>query len=437
MLSGATSLQYIATRINERAQNITATLTDNGEAIENVLSGNTILGPLDDQDKYVPLESNGTSNLSQYITYLNELEKKPPVGSVFAFIDENGETGKFTFKLAETQTYMADGSNGPWDEQAFRIPEKYAVAAHEEALSHLANIKLSGIFCMYGEDEIQKLYTDHVSTTEPEGMNSTEVCKWRELIVGANNNDRTPDDQLGRTFNLYDKAIAFDNEYIMYLAQGLVDTGYIPEAKADAQLEVDYQLLPYQAVQYVAGLRSGLFYGDSIFGGEAKKRIKGIGNLSIAPLIKGENKVFWQPNVYKQLNEYGCLTFTEEYGQISLTDGVTTRQSPLEQDEEGVVSIKKYAQHAVHETLQKYIGRNITGDLQTGMEVEVRNVLNNMYTIDKTLIDLPDEGLPAFDVEIIMVPKSDANQILSKVYVYLKITPVHALRQIEVELTVQ
>ena len=459
MLSGATSLKYISTRINERAQNIISNLTIKGESIERVLSGTVIPAPQDASENNIPLEdANGVSNLSEYVTYLDSLEKKPPVGSVFAYVKPDGQLSSFAFKLAETTTYMADGSNGPWDKELFRIPDKYAVAAHEEALGHLANVKLSGIFCMYGEDKIQKLYTDHVSTTEPAGMNSTEVCKWRELIVGANNKDRVPDDQLGRTFNIYDKAIAFDNEYIIYLAQGLVDTGYTPEANCSLvvdeddnpvldnngnkqyepfDVELPNQLLPYQAVQYVAGLRSGLFYGDSIFGGEAKKRIRGVGKLSIAPLIKGENKVFWQPDVYKELNEYGCLTFTEEYGQISLTDGVTTRQSPLEQDEEGVVSIKKYAQHAVHETLQKYIGRNITGDLQTGMEVEVRNVLNNMYTIDKTLIDLPEEGLPAFDVEIIMAPKSDANQILSKVYVYLKITPVHALRQIEVELTVQ
>lgn len=464
MLSGATTLKYISQRINERAQNIHSELTAKGKAIESVLTGKVIPAPKDASDRFIPLETeDGTSQLSQYITHLQNLEKVPPVGSVFAYVDpEKLEQKAFSFKLAETTTYMADGSNGPWDKELFRIPQEYAVAAHEEAISHLANIKLSGIFCNYGEDQIQKIYVDHVSTSEPQGMNSAEVCKWRELIIGANANDRTPDTQLGRIFNLYDKAIALDNQYIMYLTQGLVDTGFIPQAncklivdedgnpvldnnqnkqyetfKEAGDVELQYQLLPFQAVQYIAGLRSGLFYGESMFGGESKKRIRGIGKLSIAPLIKGENKVFWQPDIYKELNQYGCLTFTEDYGQISLTDGVTTRQSPLEQDEEGVVSIVKYAQHAVHEALQKYIGRNITGDLQTGMEVEVRNVLNIMYTVDKTLIDLPDEGLSAFDVEVVMAPKSDVNQILSKVYVYLKLTPVHALRQIEVELTVQ
>ena len=147
--------------------------------------------------------------------------------------------------------------------------------------------------------------------------------------------------------------------------------------------------------------------------------------------------LLWQPQNYITLNEAGVLTFTKDYGQISLLDGVTTRQSPLEEDEEGVQSIVKYAKHAVHEVLQTYIGRNITGDLQSAMEVAVQGVLNNMATQDLTLVPLADEGYEAFDVDIVLAPKSNAQQILAKAYVYLKLTPVHALRQIEVELTVQ
>ena len=198
-----------------------------------------------------------------------------------------------------------------------------------------------------------------------------------------------------------------------------------------------YQLLPFQCTQYIAGLRSKLFYGDAIFGGEAKKAIRGVGNITIAPLFAGENKILWQPDTYVYLNEHGVLTFTEDYNILSLTDGVTTRQSPLEEDEEGVQSIVKFAKHAVHEVLQTYIGRNITSDLQTAMESSIRVILNAMQTQDQTLLSLPGEGYNAFDIDIVLVPKSNAKQILAKAYVYLKLTPVHALRQIEVELTVQ
>ena len=97
----------------------------------------------------------------------------------------------------------------------------------------------------------------------------------------------------------------------------------------------------------------------------------------------------------------------------------------------------KYAKHAVHEVLQSFIGRNITGDLKAMMENAVTTVLNEMSSADQTLVAIASEGLSAFDVDIVLIPKSNAQQTLAKAYVYLKLTPVHALRQIEVELTVQ
>lgn len=452
LLSGANNPKYITSRVNERAENIVATTTQAGEILNSLLLGTLQAPPRDDETKqYRVFTPDATGEDPEY----NKKAMQLPVNSIFAPISEDQfDLESFEMRLSEIQDYFAEGSNGPWDEKAFRIPEKRRVNAHRNALSYLSTVKLAGIFCLYGENEIQQVYVDHVSTTEPAGMNSEEVCKWRELIIGANAYDRTPDAGTSineRALPLYDKAIAADNQYILYLGQGLIDDGYIPETRASeldegtdlyvtkANFEggKDYQLLPYQCVQYIAGLRSGLFYGASIFGGQQIKKIRGVGNMEIAPLFADENKLLWQPDTYALLNEFGVLTFTNEYGQISLTDGVTTRQDPLQEDEEGVVSIVKYAQHAVHEVLLQYIGRNITGDLQTGMEVEVRNVLNNMYASDKTLIDLPDEGYSAFDVQIVLAPKSNTQQLLSKVYVYLKLTPVHALRQIEVELTVQ
>ena len=443
MLSGATTLNYITQRINERAQNVIAEVTEEGAKIEKAFTQSLQLPPLVNaeditQGYYSP------DNLEEYTAYAQA--HRLPIGTIFQKVkDEDGkyvvDDAGYTFELQQTVTYLADGSNGPWDEKAFRLPADKVVAAHQEALDHLANIKLSGIFCMYGEDELINIYANHVSTTEPQGMNSSEVCKWRSLIIGANADDRKTDNPNDPGFNLCDKAIALDSADILFLGQGLIDTGYEPETGYIAQ-ESDAnalpgQLLPFQCTQYVAGLRSGLFYGASIFGGQSSKRIRGVGTLDIAPLFDGESKLLWQPQNYVELNEAGVLTFTKDYGQISLLDGVTTRQSPLEEDEEGVQSIVKYAKHAVHEVLQTYIGRNITGDLQSAMDVAVQEVLSGMATQDLTLVDLADEGYAAYDVDIILAPKSNAKQILAKAYVYLKITPVHALRQIEVELTVQ
>ena len=467
MLSGATTLDYIVKRINERAQNISAKLTEKGEKVQKVFS-TSLIPAVDGNGDSLPQPTETT--LSQY----NDVRGSKPVGAIFAKVknpNNPDDTNDFEIVLSETVAHLADGSNGDWDKYLDRIADPNDVDgiskilnAHRNALDHLATIKLSGIFCNYGEDQLQKVYADHVSTTEPQGMNSAEVCKWRSLIVGANATDRTnePGDEPG--FKLADKAVAFDNENILFLGQGLIDDGYIPRSNVQ-RIIVDnkekfksltfikdstsseggyedpsvsqYQLLPFQCTQYIAGLRSKLFYGDAIFGGEAKKAIRGVGNITIAPLFAGENKILWQPDTYVYLNEHGVLTFTEDYNILSLTDGVTTRRSPLEEDEEGVQSIVKFAKHAVHEVLQTYIGRNITSDLQTAMESSIRVILNAMQTQDQTLLSLPGEGYNAFDIDIVLVPKSNAKQILAKAYVYLKLTPVHALRQIEVELTVQ
>lgn len=456
MISGATTLDYISKRINERASNITAKFTSEGEMVQKPFATKLVTAT-DAQNQELPAVAEDGSNLSVYTQAA--ITRGLPVGSIFA--KPNGE--EYEFVLAETVTYLADGSNGAWDSSLHRIIESERVQAHKDALDHLATIKLSGIFCMYGDDAVQKVYADHVSTTEPAGMNSTEVCKWRSLIVGANALDRTNDyGEAG--FKLMDKAAAFDNENILFLGQGLIDSGYVPESNvklltnasgnpilnsagqrqyvsllADDEAALEGQLLPFQCTQYVAGLRSKLFYGDAIFGGEAKKQIVGIGaDFGIAPLFAGENKVLWQPDNYVALNQAGVLTFTDDYNiPVTLMDGVTTKQSPLEEDEEGVQSIVKYAKHAVHEVLQSFIGRNITGDLEAMMENAVTTVLNTMTSTDQTLVAVASEGLAAFDVDIVLVPKSNAQQTLAKAYVYLKLTPVHALRQIEVELTVQ
>lgn len=469
MISGATTLDYIQKRINERASNITAQLTSDGEMVQKPFS-TMLVTATDSQNQPLPAPAEDGSNLSVYTQAA--ISRGLPVGSIFAKVPtSDADSSNYEFKLVETVTNLADGSNGAWDSNLHRIIKSERVQAHKNALDHLAKIKLSGIFCMYGEDDIQKVYTDHVSTTEPQGMNSSEVCKWRSLIVGANSLDRTND--YGEPgFKLMDKAAAFDNENILFLGQGLIDSGYVPESNVqlladkdnnailnasgqrqyvpllhkDSRMSEGYdegalpgQLLPFQCTQYVAGLRSKLFYGDAIFGGETKKAIVGIGSdFGIAPLFAGENKVLWQPDNYVALNQAGVLTFTDDYNlPVTLMDGVTTRQSPLEEDEEGVQSIVKYAKHAVHEVLQSFIGRNITGDLEAMMENAVTTVLNAMTSTDQTLVAVASEGLSAFDVDIVLVPKSNAQQTLAKAYVYLKLTPVHALRQIEVELTVQ
>lgn len=333
---------------------------------------------------------------------------------------------------------LVGGNKGEWDESKQRISQQYQAQAHADALKTLRRIRLAGVFCMYGETAIQYEYLQHgINDLEPEkGMNNNETCKWRTILLGANENDRTD------ISSLMAKAKNMNNQYVLFLGQGLIDTGMtgyiatlsVQEKKALQEGSVsDSQLLPYECTQYIAGLRSKLEYGESIFGGQGRKRIRSVGDLEIAPLTSYDEEYVWDPNNYTRLNEHGVLTFTEDYGNITLTDGVTTMQNRTEEDEEGTMNILKYAQNAIYDVCLPYIGRNIDADLENSITTAIEKVLEEMKTTDMTLIDT--EEYPAYDVSVAL--NSRRNQLLGKIYVYVLICPVHAVRQIEVEMTVQ
>lgn len=391
-INNVTDLLNIINRINDKNLNVIATLTNDGKKVVNVTR----------------------TSISAVKPDLSDAA----IGQILPK-DSNDLTKKYTVELAEIDDYyLTGGSNGEWNAETGRIPSQYQASAHKRGLELLRAYRLCGIFCMYGEDLIQREYVLHgYDPSEPDkGMNNDETCKWRMILLGANEEDRDS------AMALESRALALNNQYILLLGQGLIENGV--------------QLMPYECTQYIAGLRAALFYGDSIFGGQKRKEIKGVyDNLKIAPLLSYETSVVWQPDVYIALNEAGVLTFTEDYGRLTLTDGVTTRQDPAEEDEEAVMSILKYAQNAVYDVCVSYIGRNITADTQASLEMEISSVLNAMLNEDQTLITLSDEGINAYEVDVVMNPRSI--QLLGKVQVYLKITPVHALRQIEVEMTVQ
>ncbi len=97
------------------------------------------------------------------------------------------------------------------------------------------------------------------------------------------------------------------------------------------------------------------------------------------------------------------------------------------------MNILKYAQNAIYDVCLPYIGRNIDADLENSITTAIEKVLEEMKTTDMTLIDT--EEYPAYDVSVAL--NSRRNQLLGKIYVYVLICPVHAVRQIEVEMTVQ
>ena len=450
IIPNGTNIRNIVNRINDADLDIVATMTDAGEYLTeamisypNAITTTTVSGYgsliTSNIIKNSFIMKQGTPSANGQLTIA------PLTKNNYLEIQnsKNGKTSDGTFivdyainlEIVGDQS-LVGGNKGEWDENQQRIAQQYQAEAHRKALETLRKIRLAGVFCMYGETAIQYEYLQHgINDNEPEkGMNNNETCKWRTILLGANETDR---DDIS---SLMAKAKNINNQYVLFLGQGLVDTGMtghistlsIQEKKALGSVN-DNHLLPYECTQYIAGLRSKLNYGEAIFGGQGRKRIRSVGDLEIAPLLSYQTEYVWEPNDYVRLNEHGVLTFTEEYGNITLTDGVTTMQDRTEEDEEGTMNILKYAQNAIYDVCLPYIGRNIDADLENSLTTAIEKVLEQMKATDMTLIDT--EEYPAYDVSVAL--NSRRNQLLGKIYVYVLICPVHAVRQIEVEMTVQ
>lgn len=450
-------LSKIVARINNAGLNVDAILTEDGAIVNQAMHSH----PVSIATANVSIDGTQTSFITSDINsgaFIKLAQQKTTPNDV-VFLTETEERLINADELnANVENYTAQatvdylpyamnlanvgaqsfvgGSNGEWDEATGRIPTTFQADAHARGLKTLQRIRLAGVFCMYGEELIQNEYIKHgINEQEPEkGMNNNETCKWRTILLGANADERTD------IASLVTKAQSLNNQYILFLGQGLIDTGYTGDVASMSQAEKtligatsDFMLLPYECTQYIAGLRAKLEYYESIFGGQGRKRIRSVGTLDIAPLFSYETAYEWNPNAYTTLNEAGVLTFTEEYGNITLTDGVTTIQQGFEEDEEGVMNILKYAANAIYDVCLPYIGRNINADLENSINMAVESVLSSMKNDDQSLVDTDEYN--AYTVSVSLGSRS--NQLLGKIYIYLAITPVHALRQIEVEMTVQ
>ena len=405
----------IVNRINDRGLNFVAKVSNAGLAVHEAINSNPIA-----------IQKTTIAGYPDHII--------TPVNDGIFIAPENGS---YSMNLVEVfDARLSGSSNGEWDAVENRIPSAYRAEAHAKGLKLLRKLRIAGVFCMYGDDSIRNEYQEHgINTKEPEkGMNNNETCKWRTIILGANQYERDVRATLAAT------ASAINNQYVLFLGQGLIDTGFNGVAFSKTAAERrrlgvfnEHQLLPYECTQYIAGLRSKLNYDESIFGGQGRKRIRSVGDLEIAPLLDNEEEYEWEPNTYTYLNEAGVLTFTEEYGNITLTDGVTTCQTGFEEDEEGVMNILKYAQNSIYNVCLPYIGRNINADLEQSITMDIKSVLEVMKNGHQSIIDTDEYAAYTVNVSL----GSRANQLLGRIYIYLTITPAHALRQIEVEMTVQ
>ena len=434
-MNNAYDVVKIVNRINDRGFNFVAKASDAGLFVSQAMESTPIFVSADSSIVGYPSIIVRTDKNGDDIG-----DKKYSMREGDFIVQQEGTKVKsYSMNLTPVvNQYLSGSSNGEWDIEANRIPKEgdYRKNAHATGLKMLRRLRIAGVFCMYGDDVIKNEYVEHgKNSIEPEkGMNNNETCKWRTILLGASESDRQAKSTLSAP------AATLNDQYTLFLGQGLIDTGFdgVAAGKTPAEKRLlgvhnDHQLLPYECTQYIAGLRSKLSYDESIFGGQGRKRIRSIGDLEIAPLFDYEEEYEWDPKTYTYLNENGVLTFTEEYGNITLTDGVTTCQTGYEEDEEGVMNILKYAQNSVYNVCLPYIGRNINSDLEQSITMDIQNVLETMKNGHQSIVDTDE--YQAYTVNVSLGARK--NQLLGRIYVYLTITPAHALRQIEVEMTVQ
>ena len=422
-------VRKIVNRINEKGFNFEAKATNEGLMIAEAMNNDA---------KSITVET---------ITGFPDLIANEFIKNGIIALNANGNgystdpttASAYSINLAPlSKAQLVGASNGAWNDEEGRVVAEARYESHKEALNILRRFRIAGIFCMYGDFNTQKAYKDHGhDPDEPEkGMNNNETCKWRTILLGADKDN----DERSTKSSLAEKAAACNDEYTLLLGQGLIDKGMRGDAYTMSSSEArrygvidEHQLFPYECTQYIAGLRAKLKYYESIFGGQGRKRIRGVGDLDIAPLFDGDEIYEWDPKTYTYLNENGVLTFTEDYGNITLTDGVTTCQTGYEEDEEGVMNILKHIQHRVHDICVPYIGRNINGDLEQSITMEIQSFLEEIKMTDGSIVDTDEYD--AYNLQVSLGTRRD--QRLGRIYIYLKITPTHHLRQVEVEMTVQ
>lgn len=304
-------------------------------------------------------------------------------------------------------TPLVGGSDGEVDPITGKMTEDKAIQAHRKALKILEEEKIAGVFSINPEVTIQNEYAYHASQ-----MNQPTVCRWRYALIGASSRANMNE--------LVSRAEILNDQRVLFVGQGLI--------KNNGQ-EVE----PYEATMAIASMRSKLFYGDAIFGGETKKILTGY--TDVLPLTTEEDLMITTPD-REYLNEHGVITFKKEYGNVTILEGITTVQpdNVEQEDEESVVNIINYIAYEIYDIAYGFIGRNITPELKTSLEEKIKTRLSDIRTNDKTLIDIKDPITPAFTVEVEIWPREQ--QRLGKVQVNLTIVPVHALRQIEASIVV-
>lgn len=293
-----------------------------------------------------------------------------------------------------------------------------APAAHDTGLNALSNYEMNGVFSISQYATVQDKYVIHA-----QDMSSPTNHKWRYASVGAAVDDTAMADILARTAT----ATGYDEERVLFVGQGLIDRS-------------GNEYPSYEATQAVAGKRSALWYGLSIWGGETSKLLGVSGENFFVDLMPmpgtGVGNIATLEN-FREYNEKGVITFYRDVDGVRIREGVTTVQpgnTSGAEDEEAVVSVVTQAMRNIYAAAKSMLGKNITNSYKTDLEQKIVSALEEMKIQDQTIIDLPDEGIKAYSIGVTLVPRS--TQIEGKVHIAATITPVHCAREIRADVVI-
>lgn len=300
--------------------------------------------------------------------------------------------------------------------------------AYREAFKIMENEDILGLATLSNAEVVQNELVEHINE-----MIDPETYKYRLGVSGFLN---YPDKDSHGNVNastqidisdLTESTTHIDNPFMIMIGQGVI-------FEEDG---VQYNLLPHEAVMLYTGLRSAINYGESIYGGNAKKVLVGVKDT--LPLVT-DGSVLIKEDI-ESVNEAGLITFKKEYNEVTFLEGVTTAQDNPVLSHESVMMIVLHVLKRLVRVSKPFQGENVTEDLKSALVNALQNELKNITDTDKTLVALNDYNIPPYAVEVqatVIAGFNDAGEYIreSHYLAIVKIVPVGTLRSITLSVIV-
>lgn len=306
--------------------------------------------------------------------------------------------------------------------------------AYREAFDILANKDILGVATLSNQEVVQNELDEYIKR-----MIDPEVYRYRmgvtairtkfdsndpdKIIMADADENGSSEIDINRITESNDH---LDNPFLVMIGQGVI-------FEEDG---VQRKLLPHEAVPLYTGLRSSLFYGESIYGGNSKKVL--IGVKDVLPLIP-DTEVTRED--VESVNEAGLITFKKEYEEITFLEGVTTAQdSPVLSHESVVIIVLNVLKRLVRVS-KPYQGEPVTEDLKSSLINSLNEELKNITDTDKTLVALEDYNIPPYAVDVettVIAGFNEAGEYIRETHylVTVKIVPIGTLRSITLSVIV-